>query len=59
MLTQCAALAHLDLGCNHIGPAGIESLAGVLPQCAALTHLELSFNEIGAAGVESLAGVLL
>ena len=50
MLAQCAALAHLNLNLNQIGPAGAESLAGVLAQCPALAHLDLAFNQIGAVG---------
>jgi hypothetical protein len=41
VLGHCAALAHLNLGCNGIGPDGAESLAGMLGQCAALAHLNL------------------
>jgi len=52
------ALAHLNLGINGIGPAGAESLAGVLGQCAALVHLDVIFNQIGPAGAERLAAVL-
>jgi Ran GTPase-activating protein (RanGAP) involved in mRNA processing and transport len=41
-----------------MGPAGAESLAGVLGQCAALAHLDLWDNQIGPAGAASIAGVL-
>ena len=41
MLTQCAALTHLKLLTNYIGPGGAESLSKVLGQCAALAHLDL------------------
>jgi Ran GTPase-activating protein (RanGAP) involved in mRNA processing and transport len=58
VLAQCAALAHLNLCRNLIGPDGAESLAGVLAQCAALAHLKLGCNWIEAAGTASLAGVL-
>jgi len=50
VLAQCAALAHLDLASNAIGPAGAKSLAGVLAQCAALSHLDVSYNDIGTVG---------
>ena len=42
MLAQCTALAEINLEYNQIGPAGAESLAGVLTQCTALAHLEIS-----------------
>jgi Ran GTPase-activating protein (RanGAP) involved in mRNA processing and transport len=59
VLTQCPALAHLDLSYNsNFGSAGTERLAGVLGQCRELVHLNLRCNDIGAAGAESLAGVL-
>ncbi len=40
MLTQCPALAHLNLSGNQIGDAGADSLAEVLGQYASLTHLD-------------------
>ena len=51
-------VAHLNISCNQIGPAGAERLAGVIRQCASLTHLDLSENDIGDAGIASIAGVL-
>jgi Ran GTPase-activating protein (RanGAP) involved in mRNA processing and transport len=59
VLTQCPALAHLDLGRNYnFGSAGAERLAGVLGQCRELVHLNLSINWIGTGGAERLAAVL-
>jgi len=59
VLSQCPALAHLDLSGNFaFGAAGTERLAGVLGQCRELVHLNLSGNYISAGGAESLAGVL-
>ena len=58
MLTQCPALAHLDICSNQIGPVGAESLAGVLGQCVEMAHLDLYTNDIGDAGIASIAGVL-
>jgi hypothetical protein len=59
VLTQCQALAHLDLSRNYnFGAGGAERLAGVLGQCRELVHLNLSHNYIGDAGAERLAGVL-
>ena len=61
VLSQCAALAHLDLSCNRIEAAGAATLLGVLSHCTALVHLNLSdnSNSISSAGAaERLAGVL-
>ena len=53
VLTQCPALAHLDLSYNsNFGSAGTERLAGVLGQCRELVHLKLSSNDIGSAGAK-------
>jgi Ran GTPase-activating protein (RanGAP) involved in mRNA processing and transport len=57
VLTQCKALAHLNVSGNQIAAAGAENFAGVLAQCTALAHLNLRANQIGPAGAESLAGV--
>ena len=54
MLAQCAALTHLNLYYNDIGPDGAESLAGVLVQCPSLAHLDLSGNNMGAEVVRKL-----
>jgi hypothetical protein len=47
-----------DLRENRIGPAGADSLAGVLGQCASMAHLDLCDNRIETGGAESLARVL-
>ena len=54
VLSQCPALAHLDLSGNRFGGAGSESFAGVLGQCPALAHLDLYNNDIEAVGKDRL-----
>jgi len=44
VLGQCAALVHLDLTRNDIGPNGEDFLAGVLGQCTALAYLDVDGN---------------
>jgi hypothetical protein len=59
VLTQCPALAHLDLSDNYIfGAAGAERLARVLVNCPALADLDPLWNQIGPTGADSLQGVL-
>ena len=56
VLTQCPALAHLDLSDNYtFGAAGADRLAGVLVQCRELVHLDLSSNRIGHVGAGPVA----
>jgi len=58
VLSDCKALAHLDLHEGRLGDEGAGELAWARGECKALTHLALTENNIGAAAVGHVARAL-